>query len=382
MLGGMRRSRAAGPSLALALLAAATILSAVDLAAQRRSENVLLVSFDGLRWQELFGGAQRELVDAEDGGVPKGDALFALRRDFVRDDPLERRRRLMPFFWGEVAVRGQVLGDPAADAEVAVTNGHNFSYPGYAELLCGFADPRIDSNAKRPNPNRTVLEFLHGREGYAGKVAAFTSWDVFPSIVDEARSGIPVNAGWELPETLATDEPSRRLYESMHATLPRYWAGVRFDALTVHAALAHVRVARPRVLYLGLGESDDWAHGRRYDLYLRAIRAADDLVAELWGELQAMPEYRDRTTLILTTDHGRGPGPRDWTDHGAKVPDCARIWAAVMGPDTPALGIRSGVRATQAQVAATVAAALGEDWPAAEPRAAPALPAVFSDGVR
>ena len=51
------------------------------------------------------------------------------------------------------------------------------------------------------------------------------------------------------------------------------------------------------------------------------------------------------------------------------------MWAAVLGPDTPALGSRTDVRdATQAQIAATIAALLGEDYPAAQPRAAAPLP--------
>jgi hypothetical protein len=47
---------------------------------------------------------------------------------------------------------------------------------------------------------------------------------------------------------------------------------------------------------------------------------------------------------------------------------------AVMGPDTPALGVREGVTVTQSQLAATVAALLGEDFRAAAPASAPPLP--------
>ena len=51
-----------------------------------------------------------------------------------------------------------------------------------------------------------------------------------------------------------------------------------------------------------------------------------------------------------------------------------RMWAAVMGPDVPALGLRRDTPTTQSQIAATIAAALGYDWPAAEPKAAKPLP--------
>jgi hypothetical protein len=41
--------------------------------------------------------------------------------------------------------------------------------------LCGFPDPRIDSNDKVPNPNVTLFEWLHQKPAFKGKVAAFGS---------------------------------------------------------------------------------------------------------------------------------------------------------------------------------------------------------------
>ncbi len=86
-----------------------------------------------------------------------------------------------------------------------------------------------------------------------------------------------------------------------------------------------------------------------------------------------MSEYKDKTALVLTTDHGRGATRLDWTDHGQKVVGAEFIWIAVMGPDTPKLGVRADVSATQSQVAATIAHLLGEDFRAASPKAAPPL---------
>ena len=96
-----------------------------------------------------------------------------------------------------LAREGQIYGNAPRGSVARVTNGRNFSYPGYNELLSGRADPRIDSNDKKPNPNVTVLEWLNGREPYRGKVAAFGSWDTFPWIINRERSGVLVNAGFE-----------------------------------------------------------------------------------------------------------------------------------------------------------------------------------------
>ena len=103
----------------------------------------------------------------------------------------------MPFFWNVIAKQGQVYGSRAKGSVASVTNGHNFSYPGYNETLCGYADPRIDSNDKRPNPNVTVFEWLHRKPAFQGRVTAVGCWDVFPFIFNTERCGFYVNAGYD-----------------------------------------------------------------------------------------------------------------------------------------------------------------------------------------
>ena len=125
-----------------------------------------------------------------------------------------------------------------------VTNGRKFSYPGYQEMLAGYPDSAIDSNAKTPNANVTVLEWLLTRPGLAGRVAVFGTWDVFPFIVNEERSGIPVNAGWE-PLVLRVPTPGQALLNTLMETLPRIWEGERYDALTYQAAREYVIAERP-----------------------------------------------------------------------------------------------------------------------------------------
>ena len=335
-----------------------------------RVDNVLIVTFDGFRWQEMFGGYDASLNTRKDGGVSKPEALSTR---FDRSTPLARRETLLPFVWTVVAREGQILGDASRGSRVRVTNGFWFSYPGYNEMLAGFADPRVDSNDKKPNPNLTVLEWLNRRPGFEGRVAAFASWDVLPFIVAAERSGVHANG--DGPAVLESASDRDRLLNDFTSDLPLYWADERFDAATMQGALEHLRTRQPRVLYVMLGETDSWAHGRRYDVYLDAAWRSDRFVRRLWEEAQSLPAYRGRTALVLTTDHGRGETPLDWTDHGHKVPAAEPIWMAVMGPQTPALGVREGVQATQSQLAATVAAflGLGEDFRKAQPKAAPPL---------
>jgi arylsulfatase A-like enzyme len=123
-----------------------------------------------------------------------------------------------------------------------------------------------------------------------------------------------------------------------------------------------------------LGAGDEWAHAGRYDLYLDATARADRFIQRFWDTLQSLPEYKDRTTLLVTTDHGRGATTADWNDHGRKVPAAETTWMAALGPLVAPLGLRDSLTVTTSQLAATIAAVVGEDFRAASPPAAPPLP--------
>jgi hypothetical protein len=354
-------------TIAIVLLTASVAKSAEP---ARSAENVIVVTLDGFRWQELFEGADESFMDAKQGGVRD---IPRLKKKYLRDSPEARREALMPYFWGTVAKQGQVFGNPGKRAAARVTNGLNFSYPGYSEMFCGLVDAKIISNAKKENANLSVLEFLNGRPRFGGKVEAACTWDVFPSIFRTKTSGLHVQAGWEPIRAVQLSERERTLNELLD-TLPRYWPDNAFDAFTMEAARSAIARRKPRVLYIGLGETDEWGHGRRYDLYLDAANKADRFLADLWARMQKDQHYKGKTALLITTDHGRGNTRADWTDHGKAILGAEYIWVAVMGPDTPALGEREGVEVTQSQVAATVAALVGEDFLSASSKAAKPLP--------
>jgi hypothetical protein len=350
------------------------LLPTVLVAQSRRTEHVVLIVSDGIRWQEVFRGAEQTLISRTSGGVAD---TTALRRDFWRADTAERRSTLMPFLWNAVAHNGQLYGNQDRGRVAVIQNRFKFSYPGYSELFTGFADERIDSNDYPPNPNVTVFEWLARRPEFRGKVGAVATWDAFGRIFNRERAGIDVLFGWNTPFPGETDATSRRaMLNEIYQTGIRYWPSVSFDAPMHQVAKEYIRSKQPRVMFIGYGETDEWAHGRRYDLMLRATRQVDDYIEDLWTMMQAMPEYRDRTTFIITTDHGRGSGADDWTSHGERVDGAEHIWMAVLGPDTPPRGeLVQTMRVTQSQVAATIAAALGleREFLSASPRSASPL---------
>jgi hypothetical protein len=324
-----------------------------------QTENVILITMDGLRWQELFGGAVDSMLANED--LTRDRAR--MEESYLAPTAEARRRRLMPFFWDTLAPRGMVFGNRWEGNRVDLRNDEWFSYPGYNEILTGRADPRINSNDKVWNPNVTVLEWLNEREELNGKVVAFGSWDVFDWIVNERRSGIPVNSGYNEAE----DKPSERerFLNKLQRQAPRLWGGVRPDMFTHNYLLESLRKDHPRVAFISYGETDDFAHDGSYNRYLDAAHATDRMWSDLWGFLQSDPFYAGKTSLIITTDHGRGESPMEsWRGHGSGTPGSGASWLAVIGPDTPDRGEMTADQQLHLdQVARTLAALLGYDYP-------------------
>ncbi|MEO1261039.1 MAG: phosphoglyceromutase [Bacteroidota bacterium] len=324
-----------------------------------KTENLFIITLDGLRWEELFGGAVDSMMNETEFVKDTAE----LQQLFAAGTGEERRKKLMPFFWNTIAEEGQLYGNRWEGNKVNCSNIFWFSYPGYNEILTGYSDPRIKSNDKIPNPNETVLEWINGQPGFEGRVAAFGSWDVFPYIINEERSGIPVNAGFRL----AVDEnlsPKEELLNELQPTVPSPWSTVRLDAFTHGYALEYLKKYHPRVLYISYGETDDFAHDGRYDHYLKSAHQTDLWIEALWDFVQNDPVYQNKTTFLITTDHGRGNSPKkEWKSHGKIFKGSNAIWMAAIGPDTPALGeVKTDMQLWQNQVAKTGAAFLGLDY--------------------
>jgi len=330
----------------------------LDSSAQQ-TENVFLITIDGLRWQEVFAGADSSFFDDRDY---VNDSTNIAKR-FWAATPIERREKLLPFFWSTLATKGQLYGNHWEGNEAYCTNSFWFSYPGYNEILSGFSDPRIRSNDKVPNPNITVLEYFNQLKGFKGKVAAFGSWDVFPYIINEERSGIPVNAGFEKAKGKKLTKKEKFLNE-IQPQIPSPWATVRLDAFTHHYALEYIKKKKPRLVYIAYGETDDFAHNGKYDAYLKSAYQTDAFIKELWEFVQSNRKYKNKTTFLITTDHGRGfETNAAWKSHGTIYKGSNEIWIAAIGPDTSALGERKQQEKTlQSQIATTLAKLLGKDY--------------------
>ncbi|HEX3386970.1 MAG TPA: alkaline phosphatase family protein, partial [Mucilaginibacter sp.] len=286
------------------LLFAATIFARAR-AQTHKTQNVIIVTLDGFRWQELYRGMDSVMLNSK-----YTDDKAGLKKRYWAETPEERRKLLLPFFWSTIESHGQLYGDRDAGNFDLVSNKYSLSYPGYNEIFTGYPDAKLNSNNPVLNPNTNVLEYLNKQQGFENKVAIFASWEVFPAIFNVGRSGLKVNAGYTDVEDARIDERIKYLNELQHQA-PRFLGDTRIDFMTYELGKEYLKQYKPRVLYLAFDETDELAHAGNYKLYLDEAHAEDAYIKELWDYVQSDPFYKDKTTLIITCDHGRGDANPD-----------------------------------------------------------------------
>lgn len=325
------------------------------------ARNVVLVTLDGVRVQDFFGGLD-EVVARHDEEQLYSD-MAAMRERYGGSTPEARRAKLMPRLWTELIPQGMAFGNPAHGNFVKVQNAVYWSTPGYVEMLTGAPRAAAVDNDYRRYPFATALEHAKRQLGLSfGEVALFGSWDGYKYAAARSDDAfLMVGAYDPLPRGLGPADAD--VVNELRREVMGLWEEGSNDMLTYRMARAYLLEQRPRILWLALVNSDDWAHADRYDRYLEYLHRADAMLGDLWSTLQSLDAYRGRTTMIVTTDHGRGRRGPDWAEHDAAIPGSEDIWLAVLGPETPDVGeVRSPGTLYQGQVAATLLQALGVDW--------------------
>lgn len=327
----------------------------------------MIVTVDGVRWQEVFNGADSNLIN--NTKYTTDPSLSKL--EFWDPSFSTRRRKLLPFFWNILARQGSLYGNRHYDNKVNVANFYKFSYPGYNEMLTGYADPGVNSNKPVENNNINILEFLNQIPAYKDSVIAFTSWDIFPSILGTHRNQLPVYSGYDpLPDAVLN--PEVNLINRLQEKVITNKKDTRYDELTFLAATTYLQEHHPKVIFISFGESDESAHAGKYDKYLQDINNADRMLSRLWYFIQTDPKYKNKTTLLITTDHGRGKKITGWTDHGTFINGSGKTWIGIIGPDiNPAGEIKEPGKVFEKQIAGSIASLLGLNFVTNHPVAKP-----------
>ena len=322
-----------------------------------KTKNIFIVTIDGIRWQEIFKGADIDIINNRryTSNVDLAKLMY------LDSSALQSRKKLLPFFWNVVQQKGQLYGNRLYGNKVNISNSYKFSYPGYNEIFTGYPDLYVNSNSAKNNLNMNVLEYLNSFDEFKNNVVAFTSWNIFPYILNRVRSALPIYSGYD--SIKENDDADLAIFNKAQENLVQQKTGTRKDMLTFIAASEYIKANKPKVVFIGFGECDEDAHKGTYDKYLQHLNEDDKMIQQLWYYIQSTAEYKDKTTLIITTDHGRGKKDRSWTNHDALINGSGDTWLAVIGPDTNPEGeIQIKGQLYQKQIAATISKFLGYDF--------------------
>lgn len=309
-----------------------------DKQAVTRPARVIVIAIDGVRYQDVFGGA---------------------RASWLAEGPVPSREELVPTLV-ELERRGAVLGAPGGLGFYA--SGPNFvSLPGYMEILSGSSGTGCTENDCVRIRRATLLDEFFARSGDPTRSAVFSSWPQVSRAASGAFGSGVVSAGpfeGTRHDVLEAHAECRRLLEAgRRDVLPD---GLRRDDATAGLALAYLRAMDPDFLFLSLGETDEHAHAGDYPGYLTALQRADGWVARFFEEQRRAEVSGRPTALFVTTDHGRS---YDFNDHGRSYPESSRSFLIAAGSAIRPVGRLPWSGGALRDIAPTVRLLTGLDRP-------------------
>jgi len=246
-------------------------------ASSQAERKLMIITMDGVRWSEIFTGIDKSLLNCT--GLESSEHLTDR---FWDEDFAMRRKVLMPFVWSYIAKHGALYGNRNFQNKVDVKNFFKISYPGYNEIFALDDKGIVASNADYNNPNITVLEYLNKNNNYRHSIAAFTSWYKFKYIYNIQRSNFYLSCNYNVTGELADcnqnlEEIKNILYKPN---------STKEDGLTFLEAKDYIMNYHPKVVHIGFGESDEYAHKGDYSGYIMSINSCDKFIEDLWQLIQ------------------------------------------------------------------------------------------------
>lgn len=113
------------------------------------------------------------------------------------------------------------------------------------------------------------------------------------------------------------------------------FSGYRSDDTTVAHAKNVLARYRPNLMLINLKDPDYFGHSSSWTNYIKGIRSTDENIGDLYNFIQGDDNYRGKTTIIITNDHGRHlPNVADgFISHGDGCEGCRHIQFLALGPD-------------------------------------------------
>lgn len=277
------RNQVAWIILAFVLLSPSLSLSCVPFvhaASKYSTRNVFLIVMDGVHYSETFGDAAH---------------------------------RFIPHLWNDLRPLGTLYTDFR-------NNNITVTVPGHTAMLTGVWQNVKNDGTERPH-QPTVFEYLRKEMG----VPRSKTWIVVQhmNLISTDYSDYP---GYGELYRANLDSPGlHKRDELKHVEDVATW-----DLLKEVMNRDH-----PSLVMVNFGMTDSMGHDGGWSGYTNAIRDADELIFYLWLKIQGDPVYADKTTVIITNDHGRHlDGVKTgFQDHGDDCEGCRHVMMLVIGPD-------------------------------------------------
>jgi len=284
------------------------LASAMQGSAQQRyqTENVVIAVMDGTAWRVTFGDPEHQYI---------------------------------PRLWNELRPQG-TLYTRFYNNDVTITKG------GHSTIATGTWQKTRNRGPRNTMP--TMFDYLADEQ----KIPPEKVWIIFgkgPYAYDPLTS---------FPAYLNRFKPQSRtgIGES----------SLQADSDVYQKVLEVMEKDRPRIIYANFGATDHLAHSGSWERHIKAIQHQDELLTNLWGKIQADSNYRDRTALFLTNDHGYHLDGiyEGFAEHGDSCEGCRHIMLLAVGPDIKK-GAIVETPAYQTDIAPTVGELLGFQTPLA-----------------
>jgi hypothetical protein len=318
------------------IIAGLCFLFNISFSQVNENKKIIVITTDGFRWQEVFNGLDADVLKYR--MFQHGDSIKTANT-FGGSTIEESRKKILPFFWSTLVEKGQIHGNRNKGSLVDNANPYWFSYPGYSEILTGQVDTAINSNEYKPNPNTNFFEYLNTLPFYKNKVVAFGAWGAFKRILNEKRAGFPVINGNYVDSFLLKDPKFQLIADLMKDSYQPFGNEEILDGFIKHMSLQYLKTKKPNAMFLSFGDTDEFAHAGNYPEYIKAAHRFDDFVKSIYDFVESDVDYKGKTIILITTDHGRGDEIKSqWTSHGQKINDSHQIWYAMIGSGVAPLG--------------------------------------------
>ncbi len=252
--------------------------------------NVFIVVIDGIRYSEAY---------------PLGDAN-------------------LPHIWNDLRPAGTIFTNFRNE-------GRTVTCPGHAAFLTGEYEQIANDGSERP-AHPTLFEYYR------------------------SETGAPASACYDIPG-------KKKLHILAYSTDSAYGEGFgatyespasATDTATWTLLSSVMDRDHPRLVIVNLPGVDIAAHDSDWTGYLAAMRTADSLVYLLWTKIQSDPFYSGRTTMFVSSDHGRHEDAwGGFENHGCPCEGCRHIIGLGVGPGFgPGAVVSDTLRQTDVQAAA------------------------------